>query len=44
MSLFNFIFLCPSNRYNVYYAEQMHGHDSVVWPGVLAEGLIALRR
>jgi enterochelin esterase-like enzyme len=30
--------------YEVHYAEQMHGHDSVVWPGVLAEGLIGLKR
>jgi len=29
--------------YEVHYSEQMHGHDSMPWQGVLAEGLIALK-
>jgi enterochelin esterase-like enzyme len=28
--------------YDVHYDEQMHGHDSMVWQGTFAEGLIAL--
>lgn len=30
--------------YKLHCAEQGHGHDSVVWAGVLAEGLIAIKR
>jgi enterochelin esterase family protein len=29
--------------YEVHYDEQMHGHDSMPWQGVLAEGLMALK-
>jgi len=28
--------------YEVHYDERMHGHDPMPWPGLLAEGLIAL--
>ena len=30
--------------YDVYYDEQMHGHDSISFQGALAEGLIVLNR
>lgn len=31
-----------AKRYEVIYEEQMHGHDSMPWAGVLGKGLIAL--
>lgn len=34
--------ILQAKGYEVIYEEQMHGHDSMPWPGVLGNGLLAL--
>jgi enterochelin esterase family protein len=38
----HFLNVLQAKGYQVHYEEQMHGHDSMLWQGALAEGLIAL--